>query len=143
MTQTTVPVGGTATSEYALTSGSAGSYTVVNVNAAYQNYRELICDKIELFPNGGSAIETARTIKAGDLDIRFYPSGSSMEIAFSRPLYGADLRVCDITGNIVWRYSGINGMKVRWDAGNVGSGIYFLTVKNNGKNWMKKLTVIR
>ncbi len=39
---------GTAFSEYTVTGGSAGIYSLVNVNVNYQNHQALICDKIEL-----------------------------------------------------------------------------------------------
>ena len=43
---------GTGKTEYVITDGSAGNYSVVNVNDNIQYYdaRSLVCDKIELVP---------------------------------------------------------------------------------------------
>ncbi len=54
MTSVTVPPFGSATSEYAFTSASAGSYSLVNVNVNYTNSQVIVADKIELFPVGSS-----------------------------------------------------------------------------------------
>jgi hypothetical protein len=54
MSSINVPPLGTAVSEYILTASSAGSYSVVNVNANYSNTQVLIAHKIELLPSGSS-----------------------------------------------------------------------------------------
>lgn len=48
MTSVSIPAFGTSISEYTLTSASAGSYALVNVNANYANNKILVADKIEL-----------------------------------------------------------------------------------------------
>jgi hypothetical protein len=54
MSQVTVPSLGIATSEFALTSATAGSYSLVNVNVNYTNTQVIVADKIELIPAGSS-----------------------------------------------------------------------------------------
>jgi hypothetical protein len=55
MTSVTVPLFGSASSEYTFTSATAGSYSVVNVNVNYSNTQVIVADKIELLPVGSSS----------------------------------------------------------------------------------------
>jgi hypothetical protein len=48
MTQTIIAAYGTGTSELVVDAGSAGTYSLVNINCYYTNNQILICDKIEL-----------------------------------------------------------------------------------------------
>jgi hypothetical protein len=58
MSAVTVSSFGSATSEYAFTSATAGSYSLVNINVNYTNTRVIIADKIELVPNGSTTPAT-------------------------------------------------------------------------------------
>jgi hypothetical protein len=58
MTSVTVPPFASATSEYAFTSASAGSYSLVNVNVNYANTLVIIADKIELLGSGSGTTTT-------------------------------------------------------------------------------------
>jgi hypothetical protein len=48
MSETAIPAGGKAASVFGFTDGSAGNYSLINVNVNYPNTQTLICDKIEL-----------------------------------------------------------------------------------------------
>ncbi|TKB82289.1 MAG: fibronectin type III domain-containing protein, partial [Nitrospira sp.] len=48
MSTVSIPAFGTAVSEYAFTTASAGVYALVNINSNFTNAGTLICDKIEL-----------------------------------------------------------------------------------------------
>ncbi|MHC4739981.1 MAG: hypothetical protein ACYS9Y_13825, partial [Planctomycetota bacterium] len=54
MTQTIVAPYGTNTSQFLLDAGSAGNYSLVNINCFYTNNQILICDKIELIAAAAS-----------------------------------------------------------------------------------------
>jgi len=143
MTAVTIPVGGTATTQYAFTSSTAGTYFVVNINPDC-NERNTICDKIELFStSNGTSVSTALPATAGELDIRFFPKGQGLEIVFSKRLNHADLRIFDVSGKLAWRLSKFSAGKVDWNAADAGSGIYFLKVGSEGKQYFKKLLVQR
>jgi serine/threonine protein kinase len=55
MTAVTIPTLGSATSAYEFTPESAGAYSVVNVNAHFDQNRAIVADKIELIPLASSA----------------------------------------------------------------------------------------
>lgn len=56
MSAATVPAQGTATSEYVFTSGTAGLYTLVNINVNFKNNRVVVADKIVLYPQGATTV---------------------------------------------------------------------------------------
>ena len=62
MTSVTVPPFGSAFSEYTLTSASAGTYSLVNVNVNYTNTRVVVADKIELVGAGSSTPPSAPSV---------------------------------------------------------------------------------
>ena len=59
MSQTIVTPYGTNTSEFVLDAGSAGTYSLVNINCYYTNNQILICDKIELITGSASPGQAA------------------------------------------------------------------------------------
>jgi peptidoglycan hydrolase-like protein with peptidoglycan-binding domain len=58
MSPVTIPASGTGSSEFAITSQNAGTYSLVNINVNYKNNRIVIADKIVLHPQGASTATT-------------------------------------------------------------------------------------
>ncbi len=75
MGTTVVGPGGTASSEYTVTEGSAGIYSLVNVNVNYQNFQVLICDKIEVISAQDMVSVTVQKSGDGSGIVTSEPSG--------------------------------------------------------------------
>ena len=75
METTVIGPGETGLSEYTITADSAGVYTLVNVNVNYQNYQDLICDKIELISPQDMISVIVQTSGDGDGTVTSDPAG--------------------------------------------------------------------
>jgi hypothetical protein len=146
MSAAAIPPKSIGTSVYAFTSASAGAYSLVNVTTD-AGEAQLICDKIELLSAGagGTSIDMALPAQLGEMDINFFPNpfNSYNAIIFSMPVKNAGVNIYDASGKLVRAFKGVNGNRVAWNAGNSGSGIYFLKVTAYGKEYRKKLMVLR
>jgi hypothetical protein len=56
MSQVTIPASGTGSSEFSITSGNTGTYTLVNINVNFKNNRVVVADKIVLYPQGATTV---------------------------------------------------------------------------------------
>ncbi len=83
MTTVTVPAGGTALSEYVVTSAAAGSYTLVNVSSNVDNAGTLICDKIELVAAGAGGAPPSTPPASTDTAAPSVPTGVTATVQSS------------------------------------------------------------
>lgn len=120
MTSTTVPAFGTATSEYAITPATAGSYSLVNVNVNYTNTQVIVASKIELQAVGSTTPPpTAPTvlISASPTTIT---SGNSSTLTWST----ANATSCSASGG----WSGIKGLSGSASTGSLTANTTFTLV---------------
>jgi hypothetical protein len=144
MTSVTIPVGGTGTTQYLFTTATAGSYSLVNIHPGSVE-RNIICDKIELLSGSGTAIETALPMPLGDGELHCFPNPLSRSTAIILPgrLKEADIRIYDVSGNLVWKFQGVNVSRTEWKTGNRASGVYLLKVTSQSKEYSKRILIAR
>jgi hypothetical protein len=149
MTPLTVAAKASGTTEYAITSTSAGSYTLVNINCNYTNDHELICDKVELWT--GSAIESPSTMAVGaSLRVSPNPFKASAMIELGGLTAASQLTVIifDARGRIVDAFApsmaerSVGRMQRPWNARGLSSGAYCIRIHSGGRWIQSKMLVL-
>jgi hypothetical protein len=88
-----------------------------------------------------SIINNLQTISS-HTDIKIYPMpmATSARILFNRELKDAELIIYDIIGRERFRQK-INGNSMEIERGNLVSGVYFVQVKEEERQWLEKMVV--
>jgi len=135
MTSVTVPAFGSAVSEYAFTSASAGSFALVNVNVNYQNNQVIIADRIELVTNGSTTPPPP-----GTPTILLSASPSSISSGGSSTLNWSSINATSCTASGAW--SGTKATSGSQSTGNLTTNsVFALTCTGAGGSVSQSVTL--